>query len=67
MWSADELESFHIIMGKVVVRPAPISFAEDKERTVTFGGGDKQQVSIASVVVRKVCCIISLWHQHWVL
>ena len=49
IWSA-EWESFRLIMAKPIIRPALVSSAEDKERTLTLGEGDKQQVSVASVV-----------------
>ena len=52
-WSSDEWESFRIIMGKHVARPTPITCAEDKERTVALGAGDRQQVPIAPVVSSK--------------
>ena len=54
IWSADEWESFRIIMAKPDIRRALISSAEDKERTLTLGEGEKQQGSIASVVVGKL-------------
>ena len=41
-------------MAKPVIRPELISSAQDKERTLTLGEGDKQQVSIASVFAGKL-------------
>ena len=48
IWCADEWKSFQIIMAKPVIQRAFIASAEDKERTLTLGEGDNQQISKSS-------------------
>ena len=55
IWSGDGSDSFRIVMGKHVARPTLITCAEDKVRTLAWGEGDSEQVSIACLVSRARC------------
>ena len=52
IWLGDEWESFRISMGKNVAPPTLITSTEDKQRKL--GDGDRQQVTMASIVSGKL-------------